>query len=276
MRSRGYVVAAAVLTAALACSAPDSARTPSARQGDAAGPGAPGPAASLPATTPPATASPPAPPRAGTTPPAAPGAPAPPANPRPLLAALNDPAAFEAAYDVRGNLVVHHLGVDHRVAPPEVVTSTWDELIATIWVRGQTAYGQLGFSLGYTARDFRQLNALTLYLPAAQGAEQPPDGYVDLPLAHGLPWLTARVGDLLTAPTKDGRWDVSARWTDRRTLLLSVVPRPGAATPGYFRSGAVTITMHGPAEAPWRSLGLRFAVRTGAGRVAGDLTASAR
>ncbi|HVF04212.1 MAG TPA: hypothetical protein VNA20_05175 [Frankiaceae bacterium] len=264
-----------MLTATLACSASDSARTPSARQGDAAGPGAHGPAASPPPSPARTSATKPAPgPSAA---PAAPRASGPvAAGARPVLAALRDPAAFDATYAVRGDLVVRHLGADHLVTPPAVVTSTWDDLIAAIWVRGDTGYGPVGFSLGYTDRDFRQLNALSLYLPSAPGAERPADGYVDLSLAHGLPWLGARVGELLSAPTKDGRWDVVARWTDPRTLRISVLPRPGAATPGYFRSGLVTVSMNGPARAPWRVLGLRLAVLTGAGRVSGELTARAR
>lgn len=240
-------LAALLLTALTACARPSGDGPPR----DAAGPSAHGPAAS-PGGRPPLGGG------TGTVTTA---------GVRPLLAAVTDPAAFEAAYSVRGRLTVRSGGTKTSLAPA-TLRSTWDGARTT--VRGRTPYGAVGFAFGYTDDGFRLLDHLTLYVPAPGATDE----VAELPLAAPLPWLIADVGVPLASATDDRRWDVALLWADDRTLTVTVTPRgdPGA----YLTGGTLTLRLDGTPSNPWRGLRLGMDMRTDSGVLSGALTAVRR
>jgi hypothetical protein len=179
---------------------------------------------------------------------------------------------FNRSYDVTGKMTVHYFGSDHDVPPPRSAVSNWDSVIATVFVRGETALGQLGFSLGFSDTQCRMFHQLILFVPASRDAASPKDGYINMPLKHALPWLDSGLNAPLTSATQDGTWLVTLQWQAANQLLISIKTAPGRSAPRYLSHGAITITAAGPRGNEWSTLQLGLDTHSSSADVHGALT----
>jgi len=184
---------------------------------------------------------------------------------------VGDPEAFNRSYRVSGKLVAHYFGSDHSVPPPSSAQSSWENAIATVFVRGETPLGQLGFSFGFDRQDRRGFHQLILFVPASDDASTPRDGYINMPLRQALPWPSGGLGTSYSSSTQDGTWVVTVTWTDARTVTVGIATARGHSAPKYLDHGTLRVRATGPASDPWRQLDIAIDTHARSGGVQGQL-----
>lgn len=189
-----------------------------------------------------------------------------------LVPFVRDTDAFNRNYTATGRLVVHYFGGYHTVPPPSTVQSSWENAIATVFVRGETPLGQLGFSFGFTDQDRARFQQLILFVPASRDSGHPSDGYINMPLRTPLPWISAPMESTLSSPTQDGTWVVALRWQDARTLLVTITTAPGHSAPRYLDHGTLQVHASGPKGNEWSQLAVALETHASSADVHGSLT----
>jgi hypothetical protein len=190
------------------------------------------------------------------------------------LAGLQPRRDFNVHYDFSGAVTLERWGLRREFSGPEVGQSSWQDGQATVFVRGSTAYGTVGFLLGFSDDTARSVARVLMVVPASRDTAHPGETFFDFPLEHWLDWLDAAPGTALSSRTIDGVWVASVLWTDDATVTFELTPGAGQHPPESFHAGRLQLHFD-DSQHPWSAWHLDFEVTSGRGSAHGGLVASA-